>query len=99
MTKPACIPCGLFFTPTRNGLVVEEGMPNNHSTTARYIADDGTLWSSYKLWRCDEWTCRGCGAKIAAGYGAQPMHIQHEPDYAARREAWGGDDIPFIHDC
>lgn len=100
MPKPACAKCGLFFRPKRNGQVFEEGMPNGFDKQVRYTADDGTPWSSYKLWNGDLWECQGCGAQILVGaHPTQPMAEHFHADYESKRTAYGGDSIPFIHDC
>ena len=83
--QPACVPCGMFYKPERNGQPVEEGMPTT----------DG--WKPYKLWLTDKWKCRGCGNGIIVGYGRKPIAYQHEPDYAKMRD--GETDIIVINDC
>jgi len=87
------VKCGLFYTPIKNGVVWEEGMPHGFGPQ-RYPG-----WTSYKLWRGDMWQCAGCNNEIIVGNGWQPMRVQHEPDYEKTREEWGGDEIPFVHDC
>lgn len=92
--KPICVPCGLFFTPDKNGQVVEEGKPHGGSEKERYPG-----WTSYKLWRGDQWKCRGCGATIIVGVASVNFAEHYQSDYELVRQRYGGDDIPFVHDC
>lgn len=99
IVKPACPKCGLFYRPKKNGQSFEEGKPFNDETPVRYRTLDGTEWTSYKLWRGDLWECRGCGAEVIIGVIAGPVREHYQPEYKEYREAMGGDDLPFIHDC
>jgi hypothetical protein len=74
MPKPTCVQCRLFFRPKRNGVCIEEGIPNS----------DGT-WASYKLWDADLWECKGCGAQIVTGYGRAPLAEYYQATYADDR--------------
>lgn len=98
MPKPVCVTCGLFFRPKRNGQVFEEGKPDG-AEPVRYTAEDGTKWSPYKLWSADLWECRGCGFQIIVGAGREPIAEHFHEDYEELRAAYGGDAIPFVHDC
>lgn len=106
MVKPICVPCGLFFRPERNGQPVEEGKPHNTGgQPTRWSGQNpgderGSFdWTSYKLYVGDKWKCRGCGAEIIVGIISGPIAYHHEKEYVDVREQWGGDTIPFVHDC
>jgi len=72
MKPVVCVPCKLFFKIKKNGVAIEEGMPNG----------DGS-WGPYKLWQGDLWECQGCGAQIVRGFGQQQIAEHYESDYAA----------------
>lgn len=101
MVKPVCVPCGLFFRPHRNGQVFEEGKPyqTKPDEPIRFY-EPGSLkpWTSYKLWRGDQWICRGCGATIILGAG-QNYAEHYQKNYELERDKAGGDKVPFVHDC
>jgi hypothetical protein len=78
--KPICVPCKLFFRAEKNGYYFEEGMPTT--------SDRNGPWQSYKLWSGDLWRCRGCGAEIIVGTGANPMAEHYQSDYAAKIERY-----------
>jgi len=71
--KPTvCVPCRLFFKIKKNGVAIEEGMPNGEGA-----------WTSYKLWQGDLWECSGCGTQIIRGFGHLAIAEHFEPWYAA----------------
>lgn len=80
MPKPACVPCGRFFRPERNGAYVAENMPAGQAAPGQ---PDG--WLPYKVWSADIWRCEGCGARIVDGYGRHPVAEHFEPDFATAR--------------
>jgi hypothetical protein len=99
MPKPVCPKCGLFFRPKHNGYTFEEGKPYpDGDKPVFYTEESGKVWTSYKLWRGDLWECRGCGVQIIIG-ALHPVAEHFEPDYYKLRESYGGNDIPFVHDC
>jgi hypothetical protein len=71
MPGPVCVACGLFFKNRRNGVVIEERMP-----------DGAGGWKSYKLWGADLKECEGCGTQIVVGFGIRPIAEHYEPGYA-----------------
>lgn len=77
---PVCAKCKIFFHPKKNGIYFEEGMPVVHSTDSV----EETIWESYKLWSGDLYECRGCGAEIVVGFGAQPIEINNHEGYKER---------------
>lgn len=103
MPKPVCVKCGLFYRPKRNGQVFEEGKPykSEPNEPVRYTEQDGeqVQWTGYKLWHADLWECRGCGNQIITGAGAAPLVEHFEDRYQIVRARYGGDTIPFVHDC
>lgn len=103
MPKPVCVKCGLFYRPKRNGQVFEEGKPYRSSPDdiVRFTEQEGERneWTGYKLWNADLWECKGCGNQIIVGAGARPMAEHFEDNYQERRTSYGGDAIPFVHDC
>lgn len=77
--KPVCVKCARFYRPLRNGVYFREGMPvKDHAGPG--IAND-EQWQDYKLWSGDMWRCQGCDSTIIVGVGAQPISVQHEPDF------------------
>lgn len=79
MPKPACVPCGRFFRPRRNGQRVVESMPKGGGAPAGNSRPD--LWQPYKVWMADLWECEGCGAQIISGWGSGPIAEQHRDDF------------------
>ena len=100
MPKPACIPCGRFFRPHKNGAYVVECMPASNYTLPGIAHAES--WDDYKLWMCDVWRCDGCGAVIAAGWGHDPIGEHYQPEFNDQRERATkimGGAIPRIYDC
>lgn len=107
MVKPICVPCGLFYRPEKNGQPVEEGKPHRERDQPvrwRGTNPDGPRWSEYKEWTSyklyigDKWKCRGCGSEIIVGINGIMAEHFHK-DYEEVRTHFGGDAIPFVHDC
>lgn len=88
--KPACVKCGLFFQPKKNGVVLEEGRPVDHPSGQQE-------WLPYKLWHADLLECTGCGTQIIVGYGFEPLSEHYKPGYAQWKERFPP--IVFIKDC
>ena len=81
-----CLNCRLFFRIKKNGVIIEEGMP------------DGTGGSvPYKLWQADLYECRGCGCQLVTGFGQGPIPEHFQDGYATVREHHP----PLVHipDC
>lgn len=68
MTKPACVPCGMFFHPEHNGEIVAENKPigGKAQPPGKNFPE---LWTGYKVYVADKWKCRGCGTEIIVGWG------------------------------
>ena len=86
MPRLACVGCGQFFHIKKNGVVIEEGMPDGNGG-----------WGPYKLWAADLYECRRCGTTIAAGFAREPFAEHYQFDYQAARER----NVPLatINDC
>jgi len=67
MTKPACVPCGRFFKPEKNGELVAENKPIGGAWIPP--GKDAPGWIGYKVYRADKWKCHGCGTEIIVGWG------------------------------
>ena len=78
MPALACLQCRCFFRPKRNGVIVEEGMPQGDS--------DGP-WVPYKLWVADLYECPNCGVQVIGGFGWHPIAEHFQENYNAMREA------------
>lgn len=89
--KPACVKCGLFFQPKKNGVTLEEGRPVGRADAIE------VEWLPYKLWRADLLECTGCGVQIITGYAYLPMSEHYKPDYNQWKERFPP--IVFIKDC
>ena len=70
MKPVVCVQCQLFFKVKKNGVAIEEGMPDGRGG-----------WQSYKLWQGDLWECGGCRAQIVRGFGQQPIAEHYEDGY------------------
>ena len=73
MKPVVCVQCRLFFKVKKNGVALEEGMPDGRGG-----------WQPYKLWLGDLWECLGCGAQIVRGFGSQPVAEHYEPTYQSQ---------------
>lgn len=93
MTKPACVPCGLFFKPEKNGVLVAENKPigGARQPPGKQAPE---LWEGYKIWRADKWKCAGCGTEIIMGYGFAPV----SQDFMSDFHEYDGVEIQ-INDC
>lgn len=80
MPKPACVTCKRFYRPLKNGVVVNEQMPNGGYSPAGTEQEEA--WSPYKIWHADLWVCEGCGHQLISGYGREPEAIKHQPHFA-----------------
>lgn len=100
MPKPACVPCGRFFRPHKNGARIIECIPVK--SRARRGAAHAIEWTDYKLWMGDLWRCDGCGAQIAVGWGQRPMAEHYQPEFGPLRETAtrvNGGPLIRIYDC
>lgn len=99
MPKPACIPCGRFFRPLKNGARIVECMPIGTAPSGK---ENAGQWIDYKIWMADTWRCDGCGTVIAMGYGQKRLAEHYEPGFRAEVEratiAMSGT-LPRIYDC
>lgn len=86
-----CVKCGKFLHPKKNGVVVEEGMPNGEKNL------NANGWGSYKLWMADLLECRECGVEIISGFGFHPFAEHYQDDYNAMREKYPP--RVFVEDC
>lgn len=73
MPKPACVKCGLFMRPEKNGVMVIEGMPVHDR--------DSGEWTPYKVWQADLWKCRRCGTELLTGWSGSPWSEHYKPDF------------------
>ena len=101
MIKPVCVKCQRFFRIKKNGRYALEMMPT-HNEAPPGTAEPG-MWKPYKLWRADEWECRGCGATIMVGFAPQPgvEHYEEQFDIKMRTANASGHYGPpvIINDC
>lgn len=95
--KPICVPCQRFFRCIKTGFRFTEGMPNGKSSPTPPGKEHGDCWQPYKLWMGDKFQCEGCGAVIVSGFGASPVRVQHEPDFAEFHKT--GFDQFQVNDC
>lgn len=88
MPRMVCTKCHKFLHPKRNGVVVEEGMPADHTLQS---------WVPYKLWMADLWECRTCGFEIVAGFAPDAFLHHFMPEY----KRWKASRTPyvFVEDC
>jgi hypothetical protein len=96
MLKPICLNCHRFFRSKKMGVYFTEGMPT-HNGAAPGLAEPEN-WKPYKIWSADLWQCDGCGFKILAGFGLQPIRHQHEDDFADVQKKLGADKYQ-VNDC
>jgi len=73
----ACIQCKKFLRIVKNGVNIEEGMPNSRDE-----------WGPYKLWKADLYECPECKVQLACGFGQGPIAEHFESDYAAMIEKY-----------
>lgn len=81
MVKPACVPCGRFFRPERNGELVAENKPIGGRSVPPGLTEAPKMWTGYKIWRADIWRCQGCGTEIIVGYSQSPVSQDYHPDF------------------
>lgn len=75
-----CLSCGRFFKPYKNGVVVEEMMPQG--------SRDNLTWVPYKLWMADLYQCPSCGYEAIGGFSLGGPIIEHyQPNYQQTKEA------------
>lgn len=67
--RPACVPCGRFMRPSKNGRCV------------LVMADD----VPYQIWMADEWVCERCQSTVIVGFGRTPISEHFMPDFARVR--------------
>ena len=96
MLKPICVKCARFYRPKRNGYNFTEGMPVGTGTKPGHEMAD--RWKPYKRWSGDLWECLGCGHELLSGVGMQPIAIQHQPDFEAKRKSFRCDQFQ-VNDC
>lgn len=96
MPKPACLTCGRFFRPLKNGICITEGMPK--SQVALPGKEYASEWEAYKLWRADAWKCEGCGATIIVGWANSPYAEHYQPGFKETQQVTGADEN-WIYDC
>lgn len=66
-----------------------EGMPKGTANWQDPDYHDDKHWQDYKLWRGDLWECESCGHEVVVGVAAEPIRIQHEPDFQEVKERLG----------
>jgi hypothetical protein len=71
--KFGCIKCSKWSRCRKTGVFVTE------------TYDDGV--TPYQIWMADIHECPGCGQQFVAGFGVQPVCIQHEPDFQTYLDA------------
>ena len=86
MPMMACVGCGYFLKIKKNGVSIEELMP-----------DGAGNWQGYKLWSADLYGCERCGAEIVAGFGSGPMAEHFQDRY--RRMIDSNPPIVRVNDC
>ena len=101
MPKPVCLKCQRFYRMKKGGIGIIEGMPINSAYDAKPGTADPHLWTPYKIWQADLWECHGCGHELVAGFGQQPVMVQHHDGFMDHvltyRKAFPN--IPQINDC
>lgn len=98
MPKPACLKCGRFFRPLKNGICITEGMPKGGMGHVQSGKDHAKDWEAYKLWRADAWKCEGCDVVIVVGWGLHPYAEHYQPGFKEIQEATQADEN-WIYDC
>jgi hypothetical protein len=86
MSGLVCLDCRKFLRVKKNGVVIEEGMPNGSGG-----------WQSYKLWHGDLYECPDCGFQLVTGFGHKPLAEHYESTYAVARERY--QPIARVDDC
>lgn len=86
MPRIVCTKCQTFFHPKRNGVIVEEGMPDGNGG-----------WKPYKLWHADSLECRSCGTEIVSGFGNSPETEHFKSDYETIKSSYHIH--VFVKDC
>lgn len=81
-----CLKCRLFYRIKKNGVVIEEGMPDGSGDSA-----------PYKLWMADLYECTGCGSQLVTGFGQVPLAEHYQDRYARVREH--NPPLAHIADC
>ena len=88
MPRAVCLRCHKFLRIKKNGVVIEEGLPNRGA------------WKPHKLWMGDLWRCPECGVEVVMGFGLNPLSEHFMPDYERTRESFRGDLLPGrVDDC
>lgn len=77
MPKPVCVKCQRFFRPIKNGAKILENKPKGTTAESLPGKEAPHMWEPYKIWMCDLWVCRGCGATIGVGFGNNPLWENH----------------------
>jgi hypothetical protein len=77
MLKPVCVTCQRFFRMRKGGFYFVEGVPVGADRPAAGTAEPDR-WRPYKIWAADLYEYQGCGAQILAGFGRDPIAVQHE---------------------
>ena len=86
MPMMACVGCGSFLKIKKNGVSVEELMP-----------DGGGGWQPYKLWSADLYGCERCGVEVVAGFGHGPVAEHFQDCY--QRMMTAVPPIVRVNDC
>lgn len=82
MPKPVCLNCQRFYRLKKNGVRIVEGAPLYPDATPG--AGQDANWRPYKLWMADLWYCPGCGHELVAGFGHNPIAIEHHDGFAEK---------------
>jgi hypothetical protein len=68
----ACVNCGRFMKPVKNGQVVEELT---------------TRGDPYRIWASDEYGCTGCDTRVVIGFSRLPIAEHFQEEAYARAKA------------
>lgn len=93
--NPICVPCQLFFRPTKTGICFIEGMPDGNDVQPGTA--EAEKWKPYKLWMGDQFTCPGCGAITIVGVARQPIREHCMPDFVTVAQQLGAEFQ--VNDC
>jgi hypothetical protein len=66
-----CEKCGLQMQPAKSGVVVAE-----------MRTDGPNVESVYRLWIADALECKGCGARVIAGFPKMPLVESFDKNFA-----------------